>query len=80
MMLNSFRYFTCPTQMVSLGKILSPLKTYLLSHRVPPNLTFEFDDIEEEWLYGSGTFDLVHVRNMLMAIRDWPALTAQAFK
>jgi hypothetical protein len=51
-----------------------------LSHRVPPNLTFEVDDMEQEWLYGSGTFDLVHIRNMFIAIRDYPALLVQAYK
>lgn len=66
--------------MVSLGKLPPLLTIYLLSHRVPPNLTFELDDMEEEWLYGNGTFDLVHIRNMFMAVRDWSALTAQAYK
>jgi hypothetical protein len=66
--------------MVILGNFPELLTIYLSFHRVPPNLTFELEDMEREWLYGSETFDFVHIRNMFIAIRDWPALAAQAYK
>ncbi|KAE8441209.1 hypothetical protein EG329_005609 [Mollisiaceae sp. DMI_Dod_QoI] len=47
---------------------------------VPPNLTFEVDDLEAEWLYRPGTYDLVHVRFMFLAIKDFPAMLAQAYR
>ncbi|KAI8151296.1 Secondary metabolism regulator LAE1 [Colletotrichum sp. SAR 10_70] len=37
---------------------------------VPPNVTFEVDDIEEPWLY-SRPFDYIHSRVMNSSIRDW---------
>jgi hypothetical protein len=53
---------------------------YSLSCRVPPNLTFEFDDLELEWLYKPGTYDLINVRFMFLAIKDYQAVIAQAYK
>ncbi|KAF6845100.1 methyltransferase domain-containing protein [Colletotrichum musicola] len=37
---------------------------------VPPNVTFEVDDIEEPWLY-SLRFDYIHSRMMTSSIADW---------
>jgi hypothetical protein len=48
-------------------------------YSVPPNLHFEIDDIENEWVYSS-QFDLIHARILGGAIRDWPRLIRQAFK
>jgi len=47
---------------------------------VPPNLTFEIDDLEAEWLYRPGSFDLINVRFMFLAVKDFPALLAQAYR
>jgi SAM-dependent methyltransferase len=47
---------------------------------VPPNLTFEVDDLEMEWLYKPGIYDLIHVRFMFLAIQDYPAMLAQAYR
>lgn len=47
---------------------------------VPPNLTFEIDDIEEEWLYKSNAYDLVNCRFNFIAIKDWPAMLRQAMR
>ncbi|KAF9769629.1 hypothetical protein IL306_012930 [Fusarium sp. DS 682] len=33
---------------------------------VQPNI----DDVEDDWLWGEGTFDLIHGRELIMAIRD----------
>lgn len=52
---------------------------HLTSYSVPPNLRFEIDDAENEWVY-SGKFDLIHVRMLGGAIRDWPRLVRQAFQ
>lgn len=47
---------------------------------VPPNLQFEIDDIEDDWLWGENSFDFIHAREIILAIHDWPRLIAQAFK
>jgi hypothetical protein len=47
---------------------------------VPPNLAFEVDDLEAEWLFRAGTYDLINVRFMFLAIKDYPAMLAQAYK
>jgi hypothetical protein len=47
--------------------------------RVPPNVVFEVDDIENDWVYSS-KFDLIHARYLAGAIKDWPKLIDQAFK
>ncbi|KAI9809366.1 MAG: hypothetical protein M1827_006878 [Pycnora praestabilis] len=47
---------------------------------VPPNLIFEIDDAEAEWLYAANTFDFIHIRYMFLAIRDYPRLLRQTMK
>ncbi|KAL7273844.1 hypothetical protein RUND412_003280 [Rhizina undulata] len=47
---------------------------------VPPNLTFEVDDIEETWHYKENSFDFIHLRMMAGFIYDWPKLYRQAFR
>jgi hypothetical protein len=47
-------------------------------HRVPPNLVFEIDDAEEDWLYRPHSVDLIHARYLFHGIRDWPRLLHQA--
>ncbi|KAK3988729.1 S-adenosyl-L-methionine-dependent methyltransferase [Cladorrhinum sp. PSN332] len=47
---------------------------------IPPNLTFEIDDIENDWLWGESKFDFIHGRELIMAIRDWPRLLRQAYR
>jgi SAM-dependent methyltransferase len=46
---------------------------------VPQNLVFEIDDIEHEWLWPKSSFDLIHGRELILAIHDWPRLVRQAF-
>lgn len=58
-----------------LGNDLSPIQPTL----VPPNVTFEVDDMENTWEYSS-QFDLIHARYLAGAIKDWPRLIEQAFK
>ncbi|MCJ1477623.1 hypothetical protein MMC13_006296 [Lambiella insularis] len=47
---------------------------------VPPNLVFEIDDLEAQWLYTPGTFDFIHCRFMGFALKDFPKLIGQAFR
>ncbi|OCK77679.1 S-adenosyl-L-methionine-dependent methyltransferase [Lepidopterella palustris CBS 459.81] len=58
-----------------LGNDLSPIQPSL----VPPNVKFEVDDIENEWIYGS-KFDYIHCRYLAGALKDWPRLMQQAYK
>lgn len=44
-----------------------------------PNVLFQLDDAEEEWTYHE-PFDLIHLRGLSGAFRDWRAVYAQAFK
>lgn len=59
-----------------IGNDLSPIQPVY----VPPNLHFEIDDCEQEWPFPHNHFDLVHIRNMSSAVRDWKKLYAQAFR
>ncbi|KAK1537482.1 hypothetical protein CPAR01_07595 [Colletotrichum paranaense] len=45
---------------------------------VPPNVTFEVDDIEEPWTF-SLPFDYIHSRMMTSSISDWRRLLRNAF-
>ncbi|KAF5559592.1 TAM domain-containing protein [Fusarium phyllophilum] len=47
---------------------------------VPPNVRFLVDDAEAPWLYSENSIDLVHLRNMSTAIKDWPALLGQIYR
>lgn len=47
---------------------------------VPPNCRFEIDDAERDWTFDPDTFDFIHNRNFICAIRDWPRLIRQTFK
>ncbi|MCJ1306948.1 hypothetical protein MMC25_000592 [Agyrium rufum] len=58
-----------------LGNDLSPIQ----SRWVPPNVSFEVDDVEEEWTY-SKKFDFIHCRCMSICIKDWPRLISKAFE
>ncbi|KAF1995368.1 S-adenosyl-L-methionine-dependent methyltransferase [Amniculicola lignicola CBS 123094] len=58
-----------------LGNDLSPTQPSL----VPPNVKFEVDDIEDEWVYSS-KFDFIHARYLTCSIRDWPKLVRQIWK
>ncbi|KFY33583.1 hypothetical protein V494_07502 [Pseudogymnoascus sp. VKM F-4513 (FW-928)] len=46
---------------------------------VPPNLRFETDDAEDEWLY-TQPFDYIHIRNMGASIADWPKLVSRSLE
>ncbi|KAG4440779.1 hypothetical protein IFR05_003766 [Cadophora sp. M221] len=46
---------------------------------VPPNATFEIDDLEEPWSF-SETFDYIHSRMMTGSFENWPRFFKQAFE
>jgi len=50
---------------------------------VPPNSSFWVFDVESEWkleedIYGN--LQLIHARDITLAIKNWPELLQQAFK
>ena len=45
----------------------------------PPNLQFQVDDITQEWMPGE-KYDLIHIRGLSGAIRDWPSLYSIIFE
>ncbi|KAK1463535.1 hypothetical protein CMEL01_13604 [Colletotrichum melonis] len=40
-------------------------------HRIPPNVKFEIDDVESEWI-GEDKYDFIFSRYMAGALADWP--------
>jgi hypothetical protein len=46
---------------------------------LPPNLTFEIEDVESDWLWPTSHYDFIHAREFLLSIRDWPKLICQSF-
>ncbi|KAL7272619.1 hypothetical protein RUND412_004565 [Rhizina undulata] len=59
-----------------IGVDLSPIQPSW----VPPNLSFEIDDVEETWTYQDNSFDFIHIRSMAGFVYDWPKLYRQAFR
>ena len=51
-----------------------------MSIRVPPNTTFEIDDMEDEWTFQDDSFDYIHMRSLSGSFSDWDAILAQAYK
>lgn len=49
------------------GVDLSPIQPAF----VPPNCTFEIDDITLPWTYPENQFDFIHVRELFGCIPDW---------
>ena len=46
---------------------------------MPPNVKFEVDDVESDWLYEE-KFDFIFSRYMAASILDWPKLIKQMHK
>ncbi|TDZ13654.1 Secondary metabolism regulator LAE1 [Colletotrichum orbiculare MAFF 240422] len=55
------------------GVDLSPPQT-----EVPPNVTFEVDDVEEPWLFGR-PFDYIHSRMMTSSLSNWRQFIQTSF-
>ncbi|KAK2460438.1 hypothetical protein APHAL10511_007603 [Amanita phalloides] len=43
----------------------------------PRNVRFEMHDINEHLRWADGTFDLIHARDISMAIRNWPVMVRE---
>lgn len=48
--------------------------------RIPPNVRFEIDDAEEDWLHHPNSFDLIHFRFLFLAIKNLPRALGQAMR
>lgn len=57
------------------GTDLSPIQPQW----VPPNCTFEIDDVTLKWTYPSNFFDFIHIREMFGSVGDWDELFDQAY-
>ncbi|KAL2061573.1 hypothetical protein VTL71DRAFT_6950 [Oculimacula yallundae] len=57
-----------------LGVDLSPIQPTF----IPPNCSFEIDDIEEPWAY-KYKFDFIHMRMMVGCVSDWPKCFKQCY-
>ncbi|KAH6884440.1 S-adenosyl-L-methionine-dependent methyltransferase [Thelonectria olida] len=47
---------------------------------VPPNLRFEIEDCTRDWTFASDFADYIHMRWLMGSIKDWNALTFEAFR
>ena len=64
-----------PTSEV-IGNDISPIQPSW----APSNLTFEVDDVEENWMYPEGHFDYIHMRSLSGSIADWENVLKNAYK
>jgi len=58
-----------------LGIDLSPIQPPYL----PPNVTFQVDDLEETWTF-STKFDFIYSRMLTASFKDWPRFFQQSFE
>ncbi|KAH7413820.1 S-adenosyl-L-methionine-dependent methyltransferase [Phaeosphaeria sp. MPI-PUGE-AT-0046c] len=58
-----------------LGVDLAPVQP----HNVPPNLSFEIDDLEQDWTF-SRKFDYIHSQMMIGAYTNWQRFVDQCFE
>jgi SAM-dependent methyltransferase len=47
---------------------------------IPPNVSFEIDDVNKPWLQAERSFDFIYIRTMAGSITNWPRLLEEAFK
>ncbi|KND91937.1 Phosphoethanolamine N-methyltransferase 1 [Tolypocladium ophioglossoides CBS 100239] len=47
---------------------------------VPPNCSFELDDIEQPWTWKEDTADFIFARDLIVSIRDFPKLIDQCYR
>ncbi|TQN70523.1 Secondary metabolism regulator LAE1 [Colletotrichum shisoi] len=46
---------------------------------VPPNCSFELDDVEKEWTWNE-PFDFIFIRSMVSCFASWPDIIAKAYE
>jgi SAM-dependent methyltransferase len=59
-----------------LGTDLSPIQPDF----VPPNCSFEIDDVTLEWTFPVDHFDFIHIREMFGSVPDWDYFFEQAYR
>lgn len=47
---------------------------------MPPNCSFEIDDLTLDWTYPENHFDFIHVREMFGSIPDWDYFLSQCMR
>ncbi|KAK1251708.1 hypothetical protein MKX07_007187 [Trichoderma sp. CBMAI-0711] len=47
---------------------------------VPPNCSFELDDIEQTWTWRADSADFIFSRDLILSIRNFPRLIDQAYR
>ncbi|KAL3300562.1 methyltransferase domain-containing protein [Colletotrichum asianum] len=57
-----------------IGVDLSPIQPGY----VPPNCSFEVDDVEKEWTWTT-PFDFIFIRAMIASFKSWPDMIAKAY-
>ena len=51
-----------------------------MPNRVPPNITFEIDNMENDWIYPNDNFDFIHMRSLSGSFQNWERILAQAYR
>lgn len=46
---------------------------------MPPNLSFQIDDLEDNWTFDASTIDFVFARMLTGSIGDWPRFFSQSY-
>ncbi|GKT49983.1 putative methyltransferase tdiE [Colletotrichum spaethianum] len=54
-------------------------RTIILTQLVPPNCTFEVDDVEKEWTW-TQPFDFIFIRSMIGSFSSWENIIAKAYQ
>ncbi|WQF77262.1 Putative S-adenosyl-L-methionine-dependent methyltransferase superfamily [Colletotrichum destructivum] len=60
---------------IVLGVDLSPIQPDF----VPPNCSFEVDDVEKDWTWVE-PFDFIFIRSMIASFSSWPDILAKAYQ
>lgn len=47
---------------------------------IPPNVSFEIDDVNKPWMQAERSFDFIYIRTMAGSITNWPRLLHEALK
>lgn len=59
-----------------IGVDLSPIQPEF----VPPNCSFEVDDVDDEWTYPDNHFDFIFIRELFGSITSWDIFFREVFR
>ncbi|KAH0610723.1 uncharacterized protein H6S33_011150 [Morchella sextelata] len=59
-----------------IGTDLSPIQPSW----VPPNVSFQIDDVEQSWTFNKNHFDLIHIRNLMGGVGNWEHVIDECFE